>query len=244
MELDTVLSDKIAHYAPSPTALASVSRVPLLLTVGITAAGKDTVVKRLIALHPDDYQISVSHTTRPMRSNDGVMEQNGVEYYFIDKPTALRMLEQGSLVEANFFASNLYGVSIAELERANNTNKILINDVDVNGVDSFVRLGLNVRPVFLLPPSFEVWRERLNARYGGQVNGEDLCKRLQTALAELRAALEHDYFYILVNDQLDVTVQQVHKIAHGQPVEARPARALQLAESLASHISDELKTLT
>jgi guanylate kinase len=244
MEHDKELAQKIARYTPSPAALASIQKVPLLLAVGITAAGKDTVLRQMAAAYPDDYRFAVSHTTRALRENDGVMEQNGVEYNFIDKAAALRMLDEGAFVEANFFASNFYGMSIAEIKQAGEADKILISDIDVNGVDNFVRLGLNVKPVFLLPPSFEVWRQRLHQRYEGELNPDDLRKRLQTALSELEDALKHPYFYIVVNSDLDETVTLVNDIAHGRPTEARHPKAVALAQELASKITAELAKFT
>jgi guanylate kinase len=243
MEQNNDLEQKIAHYTPSEAALASVREVPLLLAVGITAAGKDTVLHRLTESHPDDYRFTVSHTTRAPRVNNGVMEEDGVTYHFIDKSTASRMLDEGAFVEANYFASNLYGASIAEIERAGADGKILVSDIDVNGIGNFVRLGLNVKPVFLLPPSFDVWQQRLQSRYEGEFNADDLRKRLQTALRELEDAIEHDYYYLVVNDDLDRTVELVNDIAHGKPVERRYAKAAGLAGDLAAKISVELAQL-
>jgi guanylate kinase len=178
-----------------------------------------------------------------MRENNGVHEQNGVEYYFIDKATANKMLDEGALIEANMYASNVYGASIAEIKRAGADGKILISDIDVNGVGNFVRRGLNAKAVFLLPPSFEVWQQRLQKRYGGEVNIEDMRKRLRTALDELENALANDYFYIVVNDDLEKTVSLVNDIAHGRSVEARYPKALELARDLATKTKEALRNL-
>jgi guanylate kinase len=148
MESDTNFSQKIAAYTPSAPALAGISDVPLLLAVGITAAGKDTVLRRLIQKYPDDYRFTVSHTTRLPRENNGVLEQDGVKYYFVDKDQASRMLDEGAFIEVNYFASNLYGTSISEIERGGTDDKILVSDIDVNGIANFVRLGMNVKPGF------------------------------------------------------------------------------------------------
>lgn len=240
MEQDKQLAQKIAQYTPSEAAISAVRQVPLLIAVGITGAGKDTVLRHLTEAYPNDYRFAVSHTTRAPRENHGVMEQDGVAYHFIDKPAAERMLDEGALVEANMYASNVYGMSIAEIAQAGSEGKILVSDIDVNGVGNFVRLGLNAKPVFLLPPSFEIWQERLQKRYEGEFNTEDLRKRLQTALTELENAIANDYFYIVVNDDLDKTISLINDIAHGKPVEARYPEAVELAEGLAKNISAEL----
>jgi guanylate kinase len=172
------------------------------------------------------------------------MEQDGVKYHFIDKQTALDMLDKNAFIEVNYFASNLYGTSVSEIEQGGKDGKILVSDIDVNGIGNFVALGMNVKPVFLLPPSFEVWKARLSRRHAGNFKPDDIRKRLSTALAELRDAIEHDYFYIVVNDDLSKTVELVNDIAHGKVVEARYPKAVELAEHLAAEITAEITRLS
>jgi guanylate kinase len=243
MESDKNFAQKIAGYKPSAKGLAHVQDVPLLLAVGITAAGKDTVLHRLIEKYPDDYRYTVSHTTRKPRENNGVLEQEGDKYYFVDMPTAMQMLDEEAFLEVNYYASNLYGTSIREIERGGQDGKILVNDIDVNGIANFVRLGMNAKPVFLLPPGFEVWQKRQHARYAGEFDAEDMRKRLQTALAELQDAIKHDYYYLVVNDDLDKTVELVNDIAHGKQIEARYPKAVELARQLTADIAAELTKL-
>jgi guanylate kinase len=66
---------------------------------------------------------------------------------------------------------------------------------------------------------------------------------LQTALAELQQAIDHDYYYIVVNDDLETTVELVNNIAHGKPVEARYPKAVALAKQLAQSITDQIGKL-
>jgi guanylate kinase len=240
MDSNKNLAQKVANYQPSPEELAHIKHVPILPAVGVTAAGKDTVLMRLIQKYPDDYRFIVSHTTRPRRVNDGVIEEDGVKYYFVDIPTAEKMIDEKAFVETNYFASNVYGPSIREIERGGQDGKILVSDIDVNGAGNFMRLDLNAKPVFLLPPSFEVWQQRLQGRYGGTFDPADLRKRLETAKTELQNALDNDYFYLIINDDLDATVERVNDIAHGKPTEARPAAAIQLIQQLLAAIGEAI----
>jgi len=243
METTETLAQKIAHYQVEPAKVDHVKHVPMLLAVGITAAGKDTVLRQLMSQYPGEYRRTVSHTTRKQRYENGIKEQDGAKYYFIDKAEANQRLDQGRFLEVNYFASNLYGTSIAEVERAEQEHKILVSDIDVNGIANFVRLGMNVKPVFLLPPDFATWRQRLRARYQGEINKEDMRKRLQTALDELQDAIEHQYYYLVVNDDLNKTVQLVNDIAHGRITQAHYPKAVALAQQLADDITQALQKL-
>ncbi len=243
MDSDEKLIEKVTNYKPSEAMLSTVRQVPLLLAAGISGAGKDTVLQKLIAKYPDDYHFLVSHSTRPPRENNGVMEQNGVKYFFIDKQTAEQMLDEGTYIEANYYVGNVYGASMGEIAKAGQEHKILVSDVDVNGIDNYVRRGMNAKPVFLLPPSYAAWQERLLKRYGAAVDTDDLRERLTTALDELEFAMGHDYFYLVVNDNLDETVEFVHRIARGDDIAVHRDDATAISEEIASGIKAKLASL-
>jgi guanylate kinase len=212
--MEDKIDNLIATYQPSDEAVAILAEVPILLLVGISGAGKDTIKKQLLAT--GDYHKIVTHTTRAPRENDGVMEQNGVEYHFIDKATSLQMLEEKKYIEANRYGNNIYGTSVAEFAQTRDEHRIAVADIDVNGVANFMRLApKSTRPVFLTPPSYAVWRERWMSRYNGtKYSPEDYTSRLQTAIKEIEHVLAADYYFIVVNDNLDAAVNEVNVIAH------------------------------
>lgn len=209
------VQDLLTTYKPSSATIALVQRAPLLFLVGISGAGKDTVIQELVKT--GKYHLLVSYTTRQPRMNNGEMEQDGIAYHFVTWERAERMLGEGAFVEANLYGGNVYGTAAAEIEVAAAKGKIAVTDIEVQGVAVYDALKANMRPIFLLPPSYAVWQERLRRRYGDAVDPQDLAKRLQTALSELRHALEVPYFYFVVNDQLAETVHKVAAIASGAP---------------------------
>ncbi|HET8671435.1 MAG TPA: hypothetical protein VFM05_12650 [Candidatus Saccharimonadales bacterium] len=243
MELDGRLKSKVAAYHPNPADLEHIRHTPILFVVGISGAGKDTILQRLMAKHPNEYRFIVSHTTRKPRENHGITEKDGVDYHFVDFETFDRLMDNRSFIEAKLYADNIYGTSIAEIEKAGMENKIAFTDITVEGADEYVELGLNVRNVFLLPPNYEVWQERLLARYEDKVHKHDLYKRMRTALAELEHALNTDYFYIVINDDLDKTVELVSQIAHGEQHEPHYHKAVAIAEQIAAKIREQLATM-
>lgn len=243
MEISDALLQKVAAYTPNTRTIATIKDVPILVVVGISGAGKDTVVGQLAQQYSQDFQFMVSHTTRALRSNNGVMEQNGHEYHFISMAEAERMLDAGEYIEAQVYAHNIYGTSFAEVLRAKQAGKTIINDIEVRGVGAYVALGMNVKPVFLLPPSFEVWWQRLIARYKGSVDARDVRRRIETALDELRYARANDFFYLLVNDDLQTTVDALHDMATNHTIASRSTEALRVIDELIGAINQKLPTL-
>lgn len=244
MEPETVLLKKAASYSPPAERLQSILDVPLLFVVGISGAGKDTVQHRLLTAPGSDYRFIVSHTTREPRKNNGISEIDGVDYHFIDLAAAEKLLDDGEYLETNYYAGNIYGTTIGEIESLKDQQKIGLTDVDVNGVGQYVAFGMNVMPIFLVPPDYATWWERLLKRYEGSVvDTEDLKKRLSTALDELNQAQKNDYFYLVINDDLNATVSLVDAIAHGSEYEIRSERALKLLGELKEKIAAKLTTL-
>ncbi|HKX72565.1 MAG TPA: hypothetical protein VJM32_00975 [Candidatus Saccharimonadales bacterium] len=243
MELDERLRQKVAAYKPTPDALKPIRRAPLLLLVGITGAGKDAILQQLLATYPNDYRYILSHITRPPRENNGVPEREGVEYHFIDFAESSRMIDAGEYIEANIVHhEHIYGTSIKEVKSIYDDGKIALTDVTSDGADDYVRLGLSAKPVFLLPPSYDVWQQRLLQREG-QMDPVYYKHRLQSALREITHALKAPYFYIVINDHLSTTAELVNSIGHGEPVEPHYHKAMDIARHMLEQIQQELSTL-
>lgn len=242
MELDDELQNKVAAYKVSQAALEPIRRAPLLFAVGITGAGKNALLDYLVETYPNEYQFIVSHTTRPMRP----YERQDVNYHFVSFPTIEEMLAKGEFIEAQVVHyDNIYGTSVAEIEHAQSAHKIACSDIEIQGVDEYHALGLNARAVFLMPPTFEVWRQRLLARYKevGHIDKKDLKNRLKSALLEIQHALDRDYYYIVINGDLIDSAELVNQIAHGEDVPPHYPKAVAIAENIMAAIREELQKL-
>jgi guanylate kinase len=242
MELEERIKQKVAKYRPSAQVVGLLNDAPILLLVAIAGGGKDTVKHQLLGT--GSYHHIISHTTRPPRLNDGTLEQEGVEYHFIDFATAERMLDAGEYIEADVYAQNVYGTSISEIKLARQEGKISVTDMTIDGAAHYLSLAPGVKAVFLLPPSYDVWMKRLLKRYEGKPRKHDLYLRMQTAVQEIEQALKSDKYYIVVNDKLDETVDLVDRIGHGEVVEPHYYKAMAIAEEMVSRIKSELAKLS
>lgn len=237
--MDDKLAQKLAAYKPAPSARQLIKETPILLLVGPTGAGKDSLKDKL--LETGQFHHIVSHTTRKPRINHGVIEQDGREYHFIDKAEAERMLDNHELIEAKVYSGNLYGTSVAEIKAAHDNGKVAMTDIEVQGVAEYKALDPGVMAVFLLPPDFKTWQERLQRRYGDVVDAEDSKLRLQTALDELKQLLKSDYYVAVINRDLDTVSNHIKTVVkskdHTTPDE-KQARAVaqQLAIDIKAHL--------
>ena len=223
------LTQKLKNYRPAAATTELVKNTPILLLVGPTGAGKDSLKDKLLAT--GKYHHIISHTTRTPRINHGVIEQDGREYHFIDKATA----------EAKVYSGNLYGTSVAEIQGAHDEAKIAMTDIEVQGVAEYKALDPGVMAVFLLPPDFATWQARLQRRYGDVVDAVDARLRLQTALAELDQLLNTNYYVAVINDDLETAFQQIETITHSRdhttPDEpAARAVAQKLSQDIHAHL--------
>lgn len=184
----------------------------IALLVGITSAGKDTIQKRLLD-SPDYYSI-ISHTTRPPRANNGVMEQDGLSYHFVTFNQMATLLSDHKMVEINKFGENYYGVSVKEFENANKLGKISVTDIDVNGISSFYDIAPNsITAVFIVPPDYNTWLSRIKKRYDSEeLFQADWKIRRNIAISELEHALSVPYYHFIINDDLDRAIKVTDKI--------------------------------
>ena len=237
--MDDNLKRKLANYRTPERVIELIRATNIVFLVGVSAAGKDTVINQLDK-NSSGYHLIVSHTTRPPRHNHGVLEQNGVEYHFIDLRTAETMLDEGGFVEAKLVHGNVYGTSVAEIQMAHDEGKIAITEIEVQGIAEYKRVADNVLPIFLLPPDFKTWQGRFHKRYDAdKINRDDMKKRMETARDELVEALSRDYYQYVVNKDLNETVRIVGEIAHGN----LSTEKNQQAKVVARQLLDQLATL-
>ena len=207
------LEQTIDSYKPTPETIELVRDSHITLLVGISGAGKDTIKKHL--LEKDGYSDIISHTTRAPRMNNGILEQDGKDYHFSSLETAQTMLAKQAFIEAKLVHGTVYGTSTGEVRRAHDMHKIAITDIDVQGVDEYKQVSQEVVAIFILPPSFAIWRERLMARYESpEAFDQEWPKRRTSAIKELQQALSVPYYHFIINDDLAHSVAVADEIAH------------------------------
>jgi guanylate kinase len=171
----------------------------LIIFSAPSGAGKTTIVKQLLA-HLPQLEFSVSATSRAMREG----EINAKDYYFIAADDFRKKIADNEFLEwEEVYLNQFYGTLQSELQRIWDKGHHVIFDVDVVG-------GLNIKnaypekslAVFVMPPSFEILKERLTNR--STENEESLKKRLEKAEWEMNFADKFDV--VLVNDKLEESV--------------------------------------
>jgi guanylate kinase len=105
------------------------------------------------------------------------------------------------------------GISIRELDKAKRDNKVAITDIEVVGAANIHRAKADTHCVFIVPPNFPVWIERLHHR--GELPEDEIRRRLESALEEFEAALREPYYNFVFNDRLEDAVSAVNAIAEG-----------------------------
>jgi guanylate kinase len=229
--MDKELISLLDSYEMPAPAVELLQKARVAFVVGISGAGKNTILKEL--LKNGKYRLIISHTTRQPRENHGVLERDGEDYHFIDGQTAMDMLKNDEFIEAKVYSGNVYGTSLEEVKKAYAEGKIAISDIEVQGVSEYMKKSSLVTPVFILPPDFDTWQKRLKVRYAGkQPDKTDMKKRMETAKKELEEALSKDYFEFVVNDDLFRTVTAVDEITHGNLSAEKNDQARQLAQEL------------
>ncbi|AGA88290.1 guanylate kinase [Stutzerimonas stutzeri] len=156
-----------------------------------SGAGKTSLVKALVDAQPQ-VRVSVSHTTRAMRPG----EVDGVNYHFVSREDFVTRLERNEFLEHAEVFGNLYGTSQRWLEDTLAEGFDLILEIDWQGAQQVRRLMPKAKSIFILPPTQEALRQRLNNR--GQDSDEIIEKRMREAVSEMSHYVEYDY--LVIND--------------------------------------------
>lgn len=200
----------LAHYQPSELAKEVLEAVRLVLLVGPTASGRNRLIEELVKT--GNYYDIVSDTTREKRTKDGIpIEEDGVEYWFRSEEEVLSGLRKGEYVEAAIIHNQqVSGPNVREFEAAHREKKIAIMDIETIGAQTTHRLKPDTLIIFMIPPSFDIWMERLHMR--GQMEPEELERRLISAKRELSSALESDIYRYVLNDTIEGTTAEVNRL--------------------------------
>lgn len=176
------------------------SKGTVFVLSGPSGSGKDTVLKRVLE-RIDTLDFSISCVTRPKRGSE---EEDG-KYRFLSVEEFQQRLARNEFLEHNVFLGNYYGTPRRPVEDAVQAGRDILIEIDVNGAAQIRKSMPDAVSIFIMPPSFEVLRQRLSGR--GTDPEEVVSKRLEQALLEIACA--KDYDFVIVNDDLNQTVDDV-----------------------------------
>jgi guanylate kinase len=197
----------VKELETSRTASHAPSRGTLFVVSSPSGGGKGTIIRHVLAV-VENLRYSVSFTTRAPRLG----EANGREYFFVDRETFQEMVAAGEFLEWACVHGNLYGTAKNQIIEETAAGADLILEVDVQGAASVRQLLMDSVSIFILPPSYEVLRERLIAR--GTDLPEELELRLRNAPEELKQYSAFDY--VIINDEIDRAVGQLASIIYAE----------------------------
>jgi guanylate kinase len=188
-----------------PTAAGA--RGMLIVVSSPSGGGKGTLIDRVLKI-VEGVSYSVSYTTRPPRP----AEQNGREYFFVSTAEFEEMIQRDNFLEWANVYGHLYGTHREQVERERDAGSDIILEIDVQGAASIRRKVSDPVTVFILPPSFELLRERLVAR--NTDSPADLERRLRGAPAEVE---QYKYFdYVILNDDMNRASSQLASVIYAE----------------------------
>jgi guanylate kinase len=182
-----------------------------------SGSGKSTLVDRVRLIVPG-LKFSISYTTRAARGD----EQNGREYYFVPRTEFEEMIRKDEFLEyANVFG-NYYGTARRFLGEAEEEEKDLLLDIDVQGAAQIKGKIPAAASIFILPPNRQELEKRLRTR---SLDAEDVIqRRLVTASREIENYDKYDY--ILVNDRLEESIDALKSILLAERLKRSGAQEL------------------
>lgn len=169
-----------------------------------SGGGKTSLCKEVIRRLPN-FEHGISYTTRQRRAN----EIDGRDYHFVSEEKFMEMVDNDEFVEYAYVHGNYYGTSMTSIADTLSKGKHLLIDIDVQGAQQIEdRYGDEGVFIFILPPSFDLLRERLTDRQTD--NAEEIERRLQKAEEEI--SHYHDYDYVIINDDFHEAVKELEAI--------------------------------
>ena len=190
-----------------------------------SGAGKTSLVNALIE-RCEGLQVSVSHTTRPMRP----AEKEGVNYHFVSDNVFVDMLDRAEFLEHAQVFGNLYGTSSVWLEEQLDRGLDVILEIDWQGARQVKQLLPETQSIFILPPSRQALQQRLSLR--GQDDPGIIEGRMNAAVAEMSHYVESDF--LVVNKDFDQALDQLQCIVASQRL--RTARQQEILPSMLQNL--------
>ncbi len=201
------MSSKVKELQSEPQVNGASSQGTLFVVSSPSGGGKGTLIRQVLEVVPN-LSYSVSYTTRAPRPG----EVDGREYFFVDRKIFEEMISGGEFLEWARVHENLYGTARRQIVEETASGVDIVLEVDVQGAASVRQLVMDSVSIFILPPSYEVLRQRLLAR--GTDTAEELEVRLRNAPDELNQYPAFDY--VIINDEVDRAARQLASIIYAE----------------------------
>lgn len=180
----------------------------LIVVSGFSGAGKGTLMKALLEKYPEDYALSISATTRNPREG----EVNGREYFFLTKEDFEKKIANGELIEYAKYVENYYGTPRDYVEEKLNEGKDVILEIEIQGALKVKEAFPDTLLLFVTPPTAAELKDRLVGR--GTETMDVIESRMSRACEEAEGMDQYDY--LIVNDDLNRCVEEMHRIIRGE----------------------------
>ncbi len=201
----------------------------LIVLSGFSGAGKGTLVKELMKTY-DNYALSISMTTRKPREG----EVHGREYFFTERESFEEKIAQNGLIEYAEYCGNYYGTPRDYVEEMLAAGRDVLLEIEIQGMHKVKKMFPDMLTLFVTPPSIAELEKRLRGR--GTETEEVIKKRLARAAEEAKGM--EDYEYLVVNDDLQECVEEIHSIVKAAK------RASRRNTEFINNIRGELNVLT
>ncbi len=180
----------------------------LIVVSGFSGSGKGTLMKALLAKYPDSYALSISATTRAPREG----EQDGREYFFKTKEEFEKMIAKEELIEYAKYVENYYGTPRNYVEEKLAEGMDVILEIEIQGALKVKEAFPDTLLLFVTPPTASELKARLVGR--GTETMDVIESRMNRACEEAMGMDRYDY--LIVNDDLEQCVEEMHSIIRGE----------------------------
>jgi len=201
----------------------------LIVVSGFSGAGKGTIMKELLSRY-EQYALSVSATTRKPRPG----EEEGKEYFFKSKEEFEQMIADDALIEYARYVDNYYGTPKAYVEEQLALGRDVILEIEIQGARKIKKRFPEAVLLFVTTKDAQTLKERLLGRK--TETPEIIEQRLARAAQESEGIEEYDY--LVVNDELDVCVAEIHSIIESEH------RKIEYNMELINRVRDELRSFS
>ena len=199
----------------------------LAVVSGFSGAGKGTLMKALLQKY-DNYALSISATTRSPREG----EADGREYFFLTEEAFEEKIRKNELIEYARYVNHYYGTPRNYVEQKMAEGKDVILEIEIQGALKVKEQYPDAILLFVMPPNALTLKSRLTGR--GTETEEVIDARLKRAADEAEGIEAYDY--ILINDDLDACVEQMHYLIQGQ--HCRVSQNLELIQQMRSQLKE------